>query len=107
MSVVKEALAAAPVSWWERPCRVIHGGAVGVDQNAGALLRYQGIPCDVYYPDWSKGRGAGIVRNLKMLDMADAVLAIWDRKSNGTAMVIATAFKRGLPLFVWYRKGDQ
>lgn len=81
---------------------IIHGGARGADQSAAQAARSLGIPETAYPADWrGKGRAAGIVRNLAMLDTKpDLVLAFWDGRSTGTKHTIDEARKRGIPVEV-------
>jgi len=65
------------------------------------FARANDIPCEVMPANWSKyGRRAGILRNEQMADEAEAVIAVYDGTSNGTAHMISTAEARGLHLFV-------
>jgi len=54
----------------------------------------------LYAPDWSQGRKAGPLRNERMAQNADALIAIWDGKSPGTRDMIARAHKHGLKVYV-------
>jgi len=66
---------------------------------------------DLTHPDAlikSHGNGkkydarAGIRRNLEMAQYADALIAIWDKKSKGTKNMIEAARKEGITVFVSY-----
>lgn len=51
--------------------------------------------------EWDKfGRGAGPIRNVAMAEYADALVAIWDGKSNGTAHMIRTATEMDRKVYV-------
>jgi predicted Rossmann fold nucleotide-binding protein DprA/Smf involved in DNA uptake len=80
---------------------VIEGGAHGVDTIAGEWARERNIPVTVVEPDWSIGLYAGPKRNEQMVRMSDAVIAIWDGKSRGTASTIEYAKKYGKPIKIW------
>lgn len=80
--------------------KVIHGGARGVDELGGLWAKKHGIPFEVYKPDWTD-LGAGMRRNVEMAENAEALLAIWDGASKGTAHMIQTAKKRGMQLAVF------
>ncbi len=68
---------------------IISGGAVGIDAMAEKYADEHGIPKLVVRPDYKNfGRVAPILRNHKMIDMADMVIAIWDGRSRGTKDVI-------------------
>jgi hypothetical protein len=92
------AIQAAP---W-KPTLVISGAARGADalgerwacENAVLLLR---VPAE-----WdTHGRRAGYLRNLEMAKQAQALIALWDGSSRGTAHMIETARSNRLPVFVW------
>lgn len=80
---------------------VVSGGARGVDALGELYAESMNIPIHVFEPDWDKnGRAAGPIRNRKMAENADALIAIWDGKSRGTKNMIETATKLGLLVFV-------
>lgn len=85
-----------------RGAEIIHGGARGADVFAGIYARALGIPETEYPADWrGKGKRAGIIRNLAMLDSEpNLVIAFWDGESTGTAHTITEARKRGIPVEV-------
>jgi hypothetical protein len=95
--LLKQRLAELP-----RGSSIIHGGARGADQSAGQAARALGIPETAYPADWrGKGKAAGIIRNLAMLDTKpDLVLAFWDGQSTGTKHTIDEARRRGIPVEV-------
>jgi hypothetical protein len=76
----------------------IHGGARGADQISDTLARGMGYEVEVFPADWSsKGRRAGVIRNLEMLDSKpDEVVAFWKDESPGTGHMIREAKKRGI-----------
>lgn len=77
--------------------KIIHGGAAGVDTLAGTYAYHKKIPCAKYVADWEAlGKSAGYVRNVRMAEDAEALLAIWDGKSKGTKHMIDIANKKGL-----------
>ena len=49
---------------------------------------------DVYH------QGAGPIRNMQMVQNADAVVAFWDNESTGTKNLIECAKKTGVPCTV-------
>ena len=82
---------------------LVVGGASGVD----ALARDWAIS-DRYcwhvhqiLAEWDKyGRAAGPLRNERMAQNADALIAVWDGKSRGTKDMIERARKHGLKVYV-------
>lgn len=85
----------------KKPTAIISGMARGADALGARYACEHRIPVLEFPADWEGlGRRAGIVRNLQMLDTADAVVAFWDGVSRGTRHTIQEAKKRGLPLRV-------
>ena len=79
---------------------IVHGGARGVDQIAGDYFHGK-YPIKVFPADWGRhGRGAGHIRNLKMAQYADALIAIWDRTSPGTKAMIRVATREKIRIHV-------
>ena len=63
--------------------------------------RNNNIPLKMFYPNWDRyGKSAGMIRNKEMAEYAEALIAIWDRRSKGTKHMIATAKRLGLQVFV-------
>lgn len=86
---------------------VIHGGARGIDAAANVLKSRW--PVTVFPADWDRhGKAAGPIRNTEMAKAADALIAIWDGQSRGTADMIQKARAHGLRVFVFsVAKGAQ
>ena len=77
---------------------IVSGGAVGVDLCAAEYAHKNGIKLSVFLPEYERyGRAAPIVRNKKIVDYADKVIAFWTGKSKGTLSVIQYAQKTGKP----------
>ena len=80
---------------------IITGGAKGIDTLAEAYAKERGIPTLTVKPRYEKyGRAAPILRDEEMVDMADAVLVIWDGVSRGSKHTADYARKKGKPLVV-------
>lgn len=80
---------------------VVSGGAAGVDSLGERYADEMNITLHVYKADWQRhGRAAGPIRNKKMAENAEALIAIWDGKSKGTKNMIETARKHGLLVYV-------
>jgi hypothetical protein len=97
---------------------VVSGGAVGVDSNAVIWAEQVDIPVTKFEPDWNNlthrdaivrtnkwgqkyDARAGLRRNQLMAVYADALIAIWDGHSKGTAHMIKTAKRRDLEIYVY------
>jgi hypothetical protein len=60
------------------------------------------IPVTVIKPQWNiHGLAAGPIRNQEMVRLGDAVIAVWDGKSRGTASTISYAKVSGKPTRIW------
>ena len=80
---------------------IIQGGAAGADRLAIKWATSRGIPSESYIADWARlGRGAGHIRNQRMLDQGkpDAVVAF--PGGTGTADMVARAKTAGLKIWV-------
>jgi len=92
--------AAIDDSGWE-PAEIIAGGSSGVDKLAEQYAKMYGLPLTIFRPNWAlHKRGAGHRRNEDMVNACDALVALWDGKSPGTAHAIEYARKKGKLLYV-------
>ncbi len=86
---------------------IVSGGAKGVDQVARAVAKELGIPLTEFLPDYETyGKRAPLVRNDRIVDYADMVLAFWDGDSHGTQYVIGECLKRGKRVVYIPLKGE-
>ena len=77
---------------------IVSGGAVGVDSFAAEYAKKNGLKLTVFLPEYERyGRAAPIVRNKKIVDYADKIIAFWNGSSKGTLSVIKYAEKTGKP----------
>lgn len=80
---------------------VISGGAGGVDSLAEKYADTHRISKYILRPRYDLyGRAAPLKRNKLMVDMADAVLVIWDGRSKGTQYTMKYAKKMNRPLTI-------
>ena len=71
--------------WEYQVTEVVSGAAKGADSLAKRWAYDRGAKLTEYIPDWDRlGKGAGFVRNQKIIDDCDEVLAFWDGTSRGT-----------------------
>lgn len=102
--LVWDAVAEAPFTMTE----IVSGAARGVDQLAIRYAKEHGIRCKefpVSKKEWDTiGKGAGHVRNRKMAEYADALIAIWDGSSPGTKGMIDIATQRFGSSFVYVKR---
>ena len=80
---------------------IIHGGADGVDTNAGEWAYMNNKPCTRYPALWYKhGKAAGPIRNKQMIDdgKPDKVLAFLAPNSRGTKNMIEQSTEANIPV---------
>ena len=89
------ALLESKLNTLENITSIISGGAKGADSLAEQYASQHNIDVVVIKPDWKRyNRGAGLVRNKQIVDMADLVVAFWNGKSKGTLDVIEYSKKQ-------------
>ena len=80
---------------------VISGTARGADQMGERYAKERGFQLRRFPADWEQyGKSAGHIRNAKMADNADALIAFWDGESKGTKNMIDNARPKGLAVRV-------
>jgi hypothetical protein len=80
---------------------VLSGGAMGVDRMGEKWAEEHDLPLDLYPANWDlHGKAAGPIRNARMAENADALVAFWDGESRGTKNMIDEAKKRELKVMV-------
>ena len=80
---------------------IISGGASGIDNLAEKYADNHKLSKIILRPKYYLyGRAAPLKRNEVMVDIADAVLVIWDGTSSGTKYTIQYAKKTGKPITV-------
>lgn len=84
---------------------VITGMADGADTLAWDIANewnYAVREFPITKDDWDTfGKAAGPIRNRKMAEAGDALIAFWDGESRGTKNMIDTAMAMGLELHVY------
>jgi hypothetical protein len=71
---------------------IVSGGAAGSDALGEDYAYHHGFPCEQFEADWNlHGKSAGPIRNRQMAEYADALIAFWDGKSQGTRHMIQMA----------------
>ena len=73
---------------------IVSGGAIGADSIAEEYAIKNKMKTDIYLPDWTIGKHAGFLRNKKIIDAADEVIA-FTNGSRGTANSISIAKEQG------------
>lgn len=78
---------------------VFSGMASGPDIFGYRWALERKIPIRQFKPDWDKlGKQAGFIRNAEMCTFADAIIAVWDGRSNGTKHIIKYSSQMDPPL---------
>lgn len=76
---------------------IVSGGARGADRLGEWWAFENECSLTIIKADWDKHKkAAGAIRNKKMADYSDALVAFWDGESRGTKNMIETAQKQGL-----------
>ena len=78
---------------------IVSGTARGADRLGERYARERGFQLRRFPADWlNDEKKAGPIRNAKMADNADALIAFWDGQSRGTKNMIETAKMKGLEI---------
>ena len=78
---------------------IVSGTANGADKLGEKYAKENGYSIKYFPANWDEhGKSAGYKRNAQMAEYADALIAFWDGKSNGTKHMINLA--KGLNLKV-------
>lgn len=86
-----------------KPSLIISGGAKGADELAEVYAFDRKIPTKIFYADWETlGKTAGFLRNIKIVNECDFLIAFWDKESKGTKSSIDLAMKRNKLLRIVY-----
>lgn len=80
---------------------IVSGGAKGADYWGAFWAIERTLPVTEFKANWDKyGKSAGPIRNKKMAEYADALIAFWDGKSKGTENMIKLAKEYNLKIRV-------
>ena len=88
--------------WKKDITEVVSGGARGIDLAGEMYAKEAGYLVKRFPADWAThGKAAGLLRNSGMAKYADALIAIWDGRSRGTAHMIKEMEKQGKRIFTY------
>jgi hypothetical protein len=88
---------------WYEVKSITSGGAPGADRLAARYAIEHQIPLKEFLAEWDKlGKRAGYVRNEKIVDAVDEIVAFWDTKSKGTKHTIDIAEREGKPVAIYW-----
>ena len=80
---------------------IVSGGAQGADSIGVDFAKEYNIPTQIFYPDWQKhGKGAGFIRNTRIVNHSNFIVAFWDGQSRGTQDTMQKARKKEVPVWV-------
>ncbi len=80
---------------------VVHGACRGPDMVVARWAVEEGYEIRAFPAEWAVlGPAAGPKRNARMVAQIDALVAVWDGKSDGTADMVYRARERELPVSV-------
>ena len=80
---------------------IVSGTARGADRLGERYAKERGFQLRQFPADWlNDEKKAGPIRNAKMADNADALIAFWDGESRGTKNMINNARRKGLAVRV-------
>lgn len=81
---------------------IVSGGAKGADELAKSFAEDASLKYTEFPADWEKGKSAGMIRNKKIVEYSDIVIAFWDGHSRGTENSIKIAHDLKKPTFLFY-----
>lgn len=77
---------------------IVSGTARGADRMGERYAAEHGLKIEQFPAEWGKyHKGAGPIRNMQMVQSADAVVAFWDNESAGTKHIIDCARQKNIP----------
>ena len=98
LEAVREAVKSC--GWY--PSVVLSGGARGADTMGEVWAAENDVPVEIYPANWEKyGTAAGFQRNVRMAEEAEALIALWNRRTPGTRHMVHAMKSRLLPVFVY------
>lgn len=82
---------------------IVSGTARGADSLGERYAKEHGYPIKKFPAEWSiYQKAAGYIRNKKMAEYSDALIAFWDGRSKGTGHMIDLAKTRGLKVKIHF-----
>lgn len=86
----------------QKSVQIVSGMARGADKLGEQYANEKNYKVYCMPADWEKeGKRAGYIRNKKMAEFADSLIAFWDGDSRGTKMMIDLAEANGLQVKVY------
>lgn len=95
----KEKLFRELETYVNRASLLVSGGAEGADSLAECWAVENNVPLELFLPDFDAfGGGAYRIRNEKIVENVNLIVAFWDGKSPGTKMTLDYAKKKGVEI---------
>jgi hypothetical protein len=83
------------------PFVLISGGAEGADSLAERFADENKLEKVIHLPNWNgEGKAAGFIRNARIVEDCDELVAFWDGVSRGTRDTIRKARKKGISVTI-------
>jgi len=80
---------------------IVSSNSQGIDKLAEKYAKDKGLDLVIFPVNWDRyGKSAGYKRNMKMVEYADSLLAIWDGISAGTKHMIDIAKNHKLKVWI-------
>lgn len=87
----------------ESTTTIVSGGADGVDSLANIVADMLDVHIEEILPDYKHfGKRATLIRNSKIIDSSNYILAFWDGESNGTRHALLDALKKDKEVKIIY-----
>lgn len=79
---------------------VISGTAEGVDKMGERWAKEKGVHLERYPANWQRyGFSAGYFRNVRMAEIAEGLILVWDGSSKGSASMLRIARMKFMPIY--------
>ena len=77
----------------------VSGGAIGTDSLCKRYCQENNLPLIEFLPDYKQyGKGATHIRNSRIVEFSDCLIAFWNSESKGTKSAIEMARKKGIKI---------
>jgi len=87
----------------QKEIEIVSGTAMGADKLGEKYAQERGYKIARFPAEWNTyQKAAGFIRNKKMAEYSDALIAFWDGRSKGTEHMINLAKQYGLKMKICY-----
>lgn len=82
---------------------IIAGCSTGTDALAERYAKENDIEFLVFKAEWFKlGNGAGLIRNIKIINESDLIVAVWNGDNKCINITIQKANEKNVPVKIFY-----